>query len=379
MPPSQVWTTTGTVPAIVQTSHNATESTWLGTRCGAASQTCLNGVLASISVCGSSERVMRTSGRKAGQAGLLCGVVLFQVALAAPLAWGAEAGSAAAAAPGMAKEGGPFGGCEPIGLTASGELVFPLECKKLIKKPADAPVAGDDRAAAEDRTASTDAKPAAPAAADTAAVPETSSANQAAAGLASPAAEPKPAMVVDKPETRKAAVTDPSAAGRSAKTKGGMTKQGTINPPSAKSASDKSAVAKSAMTSGIAGPAKTAAASAATRPSSAKTPAAKTVAVAAKEPSSKEPALKDSAPKDSAKSGQGEVPKAASKPTAMAAIKSMIVMAKPANTGTPAARPQSDDRPRLRTANMPGCMQFRSYNAATRSYRGFDGHIYACR
>ena len=55
-------------------------------------------------------------------------------------------------------------------------------------------------------------------------------------------------------------------------------------------------------------------------------------------------------------------------------------MAKPAAVTTPvAARPQAEETPRLRTAGMPACVQFRSYNPTTRSYRGFDGHVYECK
>ncbi|CCE03613.1 hypothetical protein [Bradyrhizobium sp. STM 3809] len=292
----------------------------------------------------------------------------------APLALGAEAGGAAAAAAparDVTKDSGPFGGCEPIGLTASGELVFPLECKKLIKKPTDGPVAADDKAAAEDRTASTDAKPSAGASAtaDAPAAPEAKPASQAAAPV--PAAGPKPVAAADKPEAHGAAAADPAApasaaAIKPALSKPGLTKPGVTKPALSKAASKAgSAGLPSGATTIGAVSARSAAANVAGKPASAKVLTAKTAVVTVKEPA--------------LKGGQAEAPQAANKPSTMSAIKRMIVMAKPANTGAPAAaRPQAEDRP-LRTASMPACMQFRSYNAATRSYRGFDGHIYACR
>jgi hypothetical protein len=30
------------------------------------------------------------------------------------------------------------------------------------------------------------------------------------------------------------------------------------------------------------------------------------------------------------------------------------------------------------TAGLPGCAHYRSYNPASKSYRGFDGRMYAC-
>jgi len=264
---------------------------------------------------------MRGLGRKAGLAGLLCGLFLFEVAVGASRAQSAET-SAAPAAGETAKEGGLFGGCEPIGMTASGELVFPLECKKLVKKPAEAPVAAEDKAAVDDKTASTDAKPV------------EADHKPTAEAAAAAAAEPKHPAHADKPDAiRKAAAVDPTAVARPAAGKPSAAKM-----PPGKMASSKPTTAK-------------------------------VMVVAVKEPAPK------AAQAESTKLANKDQGKA----TPMSAIKRMIVMAKPAGVAVPvAAKPQPDDKPRLRTAGMPYCVQFRSYNAATKSYLGYDGRIHAC-
>ncbi|MGY3451770.1 hypothetical protein [Bradyrhizobium sp. USDA 4353] len=311
---------------------------------------------------------MRALGRKAGQAGVVCGVLLFQVVTGVTLAHSAEQGAAETAKETL-KESGPFGGCEPIGLTASGELVFPLECKKLIKKPVEAPVA-EDKSSADDRTASTEPAPSPSAAADKPAADAKPAASEAASPAQPTPVEPKQAAVTDKPEApQKAAGLDPVTARKASAGKSSMTKPLAVNPAASKPAATKS-VPGSAVTAGAAAgnvaPSKPATATTQLGKPSAGKPG-KPVVIAVKDPAA-------------AKSTQAEAPAASGKPGAMSAIRKMIVMAKPANTGTPvAARPQAEDKPRLRTAGMPGCMQFRSYNPSTRSYRGFDGHVYACR
>ncbi|MGC2779644.1 MAG: hypothetical protein WA418_28800 [Bradyrhizobium sp.] len=322
---------------------------------------------------------MRMLGLKAGRAGLLCGVFLFQVAVGVTMAQSAEPGgsppSAGEVAGDAAKGGGPFGGCEPIGLTASGELVFPLECKKIIKKPTEAPVAADDNTAADDKTASTEARPAVPnqstAAADKPAATDTKPvANEAAAAESPVSAEPKPPVGADKPESvHKAASLDPAAASKPSTGKPSMSKAPASRPVAGNPA------ASSKPMSGNSASSKTASG----KPSSSKPSSSKTMVVAVKDPTPKS-GQTESKSKSELKTEPKTASKDAGKPTALSAIKSMIVMARPAAAATPvAARSASEDRPRLRTAGMPACMQFRSYNPATRSYRGFDGHIYACR
>jgi len=284
---------------------------------------------------------MRSLGLKAGHTGLLCVVFLFQVAIGLSGAQSAEADgtpalpSSGETAKDAAKPSGPFGGCEPIGLTASGELVFPLECGKLIKKPAAAPVATDDKAPADDKTASTEAKPAAPsqaAAAESPVVTEQKpAAGEAAAAAPATPAEHKHQASSDRPDAlHKAASLDPAPAAKPSLTKPSMTK-----PSSGKTSLTKAGSGKSG-----------------------------------------EAAAKDTA----AKGAQADAAKPAIKPARVATTRPMIVLAKPMAAATPAsAKPQPEAKPRLRTAGMPACMQFRSYNAATKSYRGYDGHIYVCR
>ena len=72
-----------------------------------------------------------------------------------------------------AKADVPPGGCMPIGLTASGEIVFPIQCKEFIDRergkaveqtlPAAAgkPATADEKPAAEQKPAVVEAKPAA--------------------------------------------------------------------------------------------------------------------------------------------------------------------------------------------------------------------------
>ncbi len=306
---------------------------------------------------------MRTLGRKAGRAGLLCGVVLFQVAVGVSLARSAEPGgsspSAGEVAKDQGKESGPFGGCEPIGLTASGELVFPLECKKLIKKPAGAPVA-EDKTPADDKTASVNPAPSVPsqaASADISAGPEVKPAAAAEAVATTPAAsaEPKQAAVADTQDAaQKVAVAEP-VAGKPSLTKPSVKSPSALapanKPPSAKPSSAKTAAANPPGTT----PSPAGASSG--KPSSGKAAQAQAVVVAAR----------DAAVQDAGRTSR------------MVASRPMIVIARPATATTTSARLQAEGRPRLRTAGLPACVQFRSYNPATHSYRGFDGHIYACR
>jgi outer membrane biosynthesis protein TonB len=75
----------------------------------------------------------------------------------------------------------PPGGCMPIGLTASGEIVFPIQCKEFIDR---------ERGKAVEQT--TPAAAGKPAAADE-----------------KPAAEPKPAVVQEKPAARESEAATP--------------------------------------------------------------------------------------------------------------------------------------------------------------------------
>ncbi|WP_315754118.1 MULTISPECIES: hypothetical protein [unclassified Bradyrhizobium] len=257
------------------------------------------------------------------------------------------------------KDSGPFGGCEPIGLTASGELVFPLECKKLIKKPAEAPVA-EDKIPADDKTASVNPGPSVPsqaASADISAGAEVKpvAAAEAAATTSAASAEPKQAAVTDKQDAApKAAAAEPVAG------KPSLTKPSVKSPSTAAAATKPSSAKPSSAKTAAANPPATTpspARASSGKPSSGKAAQAQAVVVA----------VRDAAVKDGGRTSR------------MVASRPMIVMARPAAATPTAARQHPEDKPRLRTAGVPACVQFRSYNPATRSYRGFDGHIYACR
>lgn len=245
----------------------------------------------------------------AGRTGVLCGIFLLQIACGAALAETADApGPAVApASPSeAAKDTGPFGGCEPLGMTASGELVFPLECKRVLHKTTETPVAADDKAGAASET---------PAAAEAKPVDV-----KAAAPEDKPAATPEKAAIEEKP----AAVEIKSAA---AETKP------EVKPAEASAASNKPAAADKASH-------------------------------AAQDKAAEKAALK--------KPGRH-----AARAAALAASGSkQIAMVKPAQ---PAAAPSHADRVAVQTAGMPACVHYRSYNPASKSYLGFDGHMYACR
>ena len=45
----------------------------------------------------------------------------------------------------------------------------------------------------------------------------------------------------------------------------------------------------------------------------------------------------------------------------------------------PAPKKEARDKAGIKTVGMLGCTHYRSYNPATKSYRGFDGRIYKCQ
>ncbi|WP_315768142.1 MULTISPECIES: hypothetical protein [unclassified Bradyrhizobium] len=263
---------------------------------------------------------MRKSSPKAGRAVIIGGAILLKVACGTAWAETADPPSAPPASPGeTAKDSGPFGGCEPIGLTASGELVFPLECKKAIKKPADAPVASDEKAPSAEKSVTTDAKPAA--ADKSAATPENST------------AEAKPATIetgtAAKEEVPKAAAAETTA----------------------------TATAK---------PVREAAAAAAK-------PAAAKPAV-----SSEKKAVAQAGGSKKAGGHAAATEHGAGEAKLVPALAKRLAMVKPAQPA--AAKPPADAKAKLQTAAaVPACTHYRSYNPTTKSYLGFDGHTYACR
>lgn len=267
---------------------------------------------------------MRQSGPNSGLAGLVCGLILLLVVLGLARAQ-TPTPSNPASGPGtpgdVAREAGPFGGCEPIGLTASGELVFPLECKKAIKQSAEMPVHPDE-------TSSSAGKPLAAAnksepTTDTAmAVPETTAAET----------PPMAAAAVAKAATPAAAATETTASA----------------PPKPVAAATRTAKVVSRLRS--------------------KAAAQATVAP--------NPASHHAAMEGGTLSAKPEA-----RPTSNSALASVVkrlAMAKPSQPEP--ANPVTDDKTRRRTASVaPACTHYRSYNAVTRSYRGYDGHFYGCR
>lgn len=253
---------------------------------------------------------MRKMSLKAGRTGLACGVVLFQVACGAALAGTADAPSpsvAPASAGEAAKDSSPFGGCEPLGMTASGELVFPLECRHVLHKTSETPLATDDKAGAAGEAPaegkSSDLK---------AAVPDDKA-----------AVLPEKSSSADKP-----AVADTKSAAVEAKPDG---------KPAATSAAPGKAV------------------------------------VADKGAAAEEKAIEQPAEKAGSKKASRHAVKAA----ALAAVGAkQVAMAKPAQS---AAASHVENKAPVRTAGMPACMHFRSYNPTSKSYLAFDGHTYACR
>jgi hypothetical protein len=256
---------------------------------------------------------MRKLSLKVGRAGMLCGVFLFQVACGAAFAETADAPNPAAAVGEAAKDSGPFGGCEPLGMTASGELVFPLECKHVLHKTGETPLATDDKTGAVSEAPaegkSSDVKAAAP--------------DDKMAVTPGKATEEKPAAG----DTKSAAVEAKPDAKSDAK------------PAQASAAPDKPVVADKAA--------------------------------AAEEKAAEQPSEKASSKRASHH---------AAKAVALAvAGGKQLAMAKPTTQSSAAAASHVENKAPVRTAGIPACVHFRSYNPTSKSYLGFDGHMYACR
>jgi hypothetical protein len=138
------------------------------------------------------------------RAGALCCVVITVMSGAALAQTTGMVNPSPAPAEPSAKEEPPPGGCMPIGLTASGEIVFPFQCKGFIERQRAAnqkPVGAEN-----ERPAAADQKPDA--------AEEKNAAEQPAATVKPAIAEVKPAAAEDKP----AAVEEKTAA----KKKGSM-------------------------------------------------------------------------------------------------------------------------------------------------------------
>jgi hypothetical protein len=235
--------------------------------------------------------------------GALCGVLLVGMCGAALGQTSSPPDSSPAPAGSSAKQDDtPPGGCKPIGLTVSGEVVFPLECKEFIE-----------------RQKALNEKPA---------VPET---KPAAVEARSPAAEEKPAVVEVKP-----------------------------SPPAEKpaAAEDNTAVVKDKPAAVEEKPA---------------TSESKVAEPKVAEPKADEPKAPESkAPESQAAESKaaGNPPEAAAPDNSQAAVKPFDVVPLPK---------RADRRLREHAAGPPSCTHFRTYNAASGTYRDYDGRTRTCR
>jgi len=248
------------------------------------------------------------------RAGMVCGLLLAVTGGVALAQTSSPAETGTAPAESSAKDDQPPpGACKPIGLTVSGEVVFPLECRDFIERHkamsppmTTPPIPPESRPAAAE--ADPEAKPVAP--------------------------EAKPAIVKVKPGTAEA----------------------------------KPATAEEKPTG-----------------------------------STEKPAAVEEKPTVEAKPAPAEAPAAAEAKPAAAEIKPAATQTKPAPTeetpagkqsteatadeGKPAVKPEdsapsrkrAENKPRERSAGPPGCTRFRSYNAASGTYRDFDGRTRSCR
>jgi len=248
------------------------------------------------------------------RAGMVCGLLLAVTGGVALAQTSSPAETGTAPAESSAKDDQPPpGACKPIGLTVSGEVVFPLECRDFIERHkamsppmTTPPIPPESRPAAAE--ANPEAKPVAP--------------------------EAKPAIVEVKPGTAEA----------------------------------KPATAEEKPTG-----------------------------------STEKPAAVEEKPTVEAKPAPAEAPAAAEAKPAAAEIKPAATQTKPAPTeetpagkqsaeatadeGKPAVKPEdsapsrkrAENKPRERSAGPPGCTRFRSYNAASGTYRDFDGRTRPCR
>ena len=225
------------------------------------------------------------------RAGMVCGLLLAVTGGVALAQTSSPAETGTAPAESSAKDDQPPpGACKPIGLTVSGEVVFPLECRDFIERHkamsppmTTPPIPPESRPAAAEANpeSKTEAKPVAP--------------------------EAKPAIVEVKPATAEAkpAIAEEKPTGSTEKPAAVEEKPATVE----------------------------------AKPPPEETPAGKQSAEATADGG--KPAVK---PEDSAPS-----------------------------------RKRAENKPRERSAGPPGCTRFRSYNAASGTYRDFDGRTRPCR
>jgi BA14K-like protein len=234
------------------------------------------------------------------RAGMLCGLLLAVtggVALAQTSS-PAEPGTAPAESS-VKDDQPPPGACKPIGLTVSGEVVFPLECRDFIERHkamsppmTTPPVPPESRPAAAE--ANPEAKPVAPEA-----KPATVEVKPATAEENPTGSTEKPAAVQEKPTVE--AKPPPAEAPTAAETK---------------------------------------------------------------------PAAADTKPAPTEETPAGKQSTEATADEGKPAVKS---------EDSAPSRKRAENKPRERSAGPPGCTRFRSYNAASGTYRDFDGRTRSCR
>ena len=207
--------------------------------------------------------------------------------------------------PRAADDGPPPGGCTPIGVTASGDIVFPMTCRDFIERHK----AADRAATAEaDKTPTSAAADKAAAAADVTASPAT-----AEAGKALTTGDASRAPVTTNVDSAPAAVE-------------------ASKPPVAVEAGKTSAAADPAT-----------------------------------------PDEKDARPAE-AKAPADEAAQPVTKQAAVAPADKVNAAAEPATTAAVSKR----TRARTNVAGSPGCTRFRTYDAASRSYRDYSGQRRSC-
>jgi hypothetical protein len=220
-----------------------------------------------------------------------------------------------------AKDDVPPGGCMPMGVTASGEIVFPLECKAFLEQhrgndPMREPSAAeakpplDPKPPADAKPPTVDAKP---------------TGNEAPAAVMPPMAAPQKSAARDEAPFEK----QPEAPAPEKQPE-------TVDPKQAEA------------------------------------PAAKEPeTTATKEPEA--PAVKESEP-----------PSAAKEPEAPAQKQSEAVAPDDGHTADAPTKSASsskhaEDVPRPRTSRSPDCTNYRTYDASSGTYRDFSGHRRLCR
>ena len=227
--------------------------------------------------------------------------------------------------PRFSDDGPPPGGCTPIGVTVSGEIVFPMTCKDFI-----------ERHKAKDR-------------ASTAAEAETK--------------PPEASKAPDAIEAGKAAAT-----GEASKAPDAVEADKALTTGEASKAADALQADKASAT----GEANTA-------PAKADVSGAPAAAEASTAPTAADPGKpdeKDAKPAAAAKAAADVAAPPGTRQAAVAPATEDTVKssAEPATTAAVSKR----TRARNRVAGSPGCTRFRTYDAASATYRDFGGHRRSC-